>query len=333
MAAGIFLVAVRERPWKLAGFAGVTGVIALVPLALPEELITHEPHTEMVYRDEDRYGVFQVNALPNGMLSVTNNHTRLIHYLGAASTSYVQQMQGHLGMFFHPEAKSVVVLGSGYGITAGALGLYPQLERVDAVEILPALVDTADMFEPYNFAYHRNPRVRVVIDDGRHYLTRLKDRFDIVSINVSDPRLPGGSSLFHADFYEVVKQHLNEGGVVLQHAFGTERRLVLSTMGRSFKYVLLFPSYQNGFNVVASDRPLVADPARIDALAATPGVREALRGIGIIAPPSVGRLFSQGLRPQDVPSLFDDPRDATDDLPLLEYSSRGGAAGLFFSNE
>ncbi|ATB35709.1 hypothetical protein CYFUS_001123 [Cystobacter fuscus] len=333
VAAGIFLAAVRERPWKLAGFAGVTGVLALVPLALPEELITHEPHTQMVYRDEDRYGVFQVNALPNGMLSVTNNHTRLIHYLGAASTSYVQQMQGHLGMFFHPEAKTAVVLGSGYGITAGALGLYPQLERVDAVEILPALVDVADLFVPYNFAYHRNPRVRVVIDDGRHYLTRLEDRFDIVSINVSDPRLPGGSSLFHADFYDVVKQHLNEGGVVLQHAFGTERRLVLSTLGRSFKYVLLFPSYQNGFNVVASDRPLVADPARIDALAATPGVREALRGIGVIAPPAVGSLFSQGLSPQDLPSLFDDPRVATDDLPLLEYSSRGGAAGLFFSNE
>ncbi|OJH37399.1 fused MFS/spermidine synthase [Cystobacter ferrugineus] len=333
VAAGIFLVAVRERPWKLAGFAGVTGVIALVPLSLPEDLITHEPHTQMVYRDEDRYGVFQVNALPNGMLSVTNNHTRLIHYLGAASTSYVQQMQGHLGMFFHPEAKTAVVLGSGYGITAGALGLYPQLERVDAVEILPALVDVADLFMPYNFAYHRNPRVRVVIDDGRHYLTRLEDRFDIVSINVSDPRLPGGSSLFHADFYEVVKQHLNEGGVVLQHAFGTERRLVLSTLGRSFKYVLLFPSYQNGFNVVASDRPLVADPARIDALAATPDVREALRGIGVIAPPAVGSIFSQGLSPRDVPGLFDDPRVATDDLPLLEYSSRGGAAGLFFSNE
>jgi spermidine synthase len=242
-------------------------------------------------------------------------------------------MQGHLGMFFHPEAKTAVVLGSGYGITAGALGLYPQLERVDAVEILPALVEVADLFVPYNFAYHRNPRVRVVIDDGRHYLTRLEDRFDIVSINVSDPRLPGGSSLFHADFYDVVKQHLNERGIVLQHAFGTERRLVLSTLGRSFKHVLLFPSYQNGFNVVASDWPLEADPARIDTLAATPGVREALLDIGLIAPPAVGEIFSRGLTPRDVPGLFDDPQVATDDLPVLEYSSRGGAAGLFFSNE
>ncbi|HEX8440094.1 fused MFS/spermidine synthase [Archangium sp.] len=333
VAAGVFLLGVRERLPKLVGLGAVTLVVTLVPMSMPEELVTLGAHEEMVYRDEDRYGVFQVNALPGGLINVTNNHTKLIHYLGAASTAYVQQMQGHLGMFFHPEAKTAVVLGSGYGITAGALGLYPQLERVDAVEILPAMVEVADMFMPHNFGYHRNPRVRVVVDDGRHYLTRLKDKFDIVSINVSDPRLPGGSSLFHTDFYDIVKQHLTEDGVVIQHAFGTETRLVLSTLGRSFKYVRLFPAYQNGYNVIASDRPLEADPAKIDALAKTPSVREALRGIGLIEPLHAGAVFSKGLTPEDVPNLFNDPSVATDDFPMLEYSSRGGVAGMFFSNE
>lgn len=331
--AGVFLLGVRERMPKLLGLGAVTASLTLVSLLMPEELLTHESYEKVVYRDEDRYGVFQVNELPNGMLSVTNNHTKLIHYLGAPSTSYVQQMQGHLGMFFRPEARTAVVLGSGYGITAGALGLYPQLERVDAVEILPAMVEVADMFMPYNHGYHRNPRVRVVVDDGRHYLTRLKERFDIVSINVSDPRLPGGSSLFHTDFYDIVKQHLTPGGVVLQHAFGTESRLVLSTLKRSFKYVRLFPAYQNGYNVVASDEPLVADPKKIDALAAQPGVRQALREIGLIQPLSAGEVYAQGLSPEDIPRLFNDPDVANDDFPLLEYSSRGGVAGMFFSNE
>jgi spermidine synthase len=333
VAAVLFLRGVSVRLPKLAGLGVVTAVVTAVPLALPEELVTLEPYEKMVFRDEDRYGVFQVNALPGGLLNVTNNDTKLIHYLGAASTSYVQQMQGHLGMFFRPEAKTAVVLGSGYGITAGALGLYPQLERVDAVEILPAMVETADLYMPQNFGYHRNPRVRVVVDDGRHYLTRLPDRFDIVSINVSDPRLPGGSSLFHADFYDIVKQHLTEGGVVIQHAFGTEARLVLTTLAHSFKYVQLFPAYQNGFNVVASDQPLVADPEKIDALARIPSVREALHGIGLIEPLRAGAVFSKGLTPQEVPGLFNDFQVATDDFPLLEYSSRGGVAGMFFSNE
>lgn len=333
VAAGVFLLGVRERLPKLVGLGAATAVLTFVPLATPEELVTQAPFEKLVYREEDRYGVFQVTALPNGQLNVTNNHTRLIHYLGAPSTSYVQQMQGHLGMFYRPEAKTAVVIGSGYGITAGALGLYPQLERIDAVEILPALVSVADLFMPYNLGYHHNPRVNVVVDDGRHYLARSKDRFDIISVNLSDPRLPGSSSLYHADFYAIVKQHLTPGGVVLQHTFGTESRLVLTTLQQSFAYVRLFPSYQNGYNVIASDQPLEADPAKIDALTRIPAVGQALRDIGIIPPLRAGEVFSQGLKPEDLPRLFNDSRVATDDFPLLEYSSRGGVAGLLSSNE
>ncbi|ATB33353.1 fused MFS/spermidine synthase [Melittangium boletus] len=333
VAAGVFLLGVRERLPKLVGLGVATLVLALIPLSTPEELVTVASYEKLLYRDEDRYGVFQVNALPNGMLNVTNNNTRLVHYLGAPSTSYVQQMQGHLGMFFRPESRKVAVLGSGYGITAGALGLYPQLERVDAVEILPALVEMADLFMPYNLGYHHNPRVHVVVDDARHYLTRVDERFDIVSINMSDPRLPGGSSLYHSDFYDIVKQHLTPGGLVLQHVFGTEIRLVLTTMKHSFKYVRLFPTYQNGYNVLASDEPLEADPAKIDALTEHPPVQQALREIGLLEPLSASKVFSKGLTPEELPRLFNDPRIATDDFPVLEYSSRGGIAGMFFSNE
>ncbi|HEY8209697.1 MAG TPA: fused MFS/spermidine synthase, partial [Myxococcaceae bacterium] len=225
VAAVVFGAAARGRARAYGALAAV-GVFALVPAMLPEQLTLVGPGEELVFRREDAHGVFQV-LRAGRVLKVTNNRTQLIHYLGAFSTSFVQQMQGHLGVLFNPEAKTAAVLGSGYGITAGALGLYPSLQRVDAVEILPAMVEAADLFDPFNLGYHRNPRVRVVVDDGRHFLARSPDRYDIISINVSDPRLPGGSALFHADFYEVVKRHLQPGGVVVQHAFGTETALVL----------------------------------------------------------------------------------------------------------
>lgn len=318
---------------RLYGIGGAVAVFALIPAVLPPQLTLADPREELVYRREDAHGVFQVLRLPGGLFKVTNNRTQLVHYLGALSTSYVQQMQGHLGMFFHPGAKTAAVLGSGYGITAGALGLYPQLERVDAVEILPAMVDASDLFTPHNLGYHRNPRVRVTVDDGRHFLARGQDRYDIISINVSDPRLPGGSSLFHQDFYRVVKAHLNEGGVVIQHAFGTELVLVLTTLSRSFQHVRLFPAYQNGFNVVAADHPLEADPAAIDRLAAIPQVAEQLRAIGLLPPVRPSLVFSRGLKPEDVPGLFNAEEIATDDRPLLEFSARGGGGGMLFSNE
>ena len=62
------------------------------------------------------------------------------------------------------------MIGSGYGITAGALALYEQMERVDAMEILPAMVAAAPLFEPHNFSYQERANVNVVVGDGWHFL-------------------------------------------------------------------------------------------------------------------------------------------------------------------
>lgn len=329
----VFAAGVSARRERLAGLGLATAVFLAIPAVLPPQLSLVGAGEERVLRKEDEYGVFQVLRLPSGLLKVTNNRTQLVHYLGAFSTSYVQQMQGHLGMFFCPEAKNALVLGSGYGITAGALGTYRQLAQVDAVEIVPAMIEAADLFEPFNLSYHRNPRVRVIQDDGRHFLARSTTRYDIISVNVSDPRLPGSANFFHQEFYELAKRRLAEGGVVIQHAFGTEIATVLSTLAKSFAYVRLFPAYQNGFNVVAADHPLVGDVEKIDRLAAAPEVAAALQSIGILDPLSPGRVFSEGFTPEDFPVFFSRDRIATDDHPLLEFSSRGSAAGLFHSNE
>jgi spermidine synthase len=329
----VFIATVPSRWAKLAGLLGATAVFSSIYWVLPEQLTVLGERQELLFRKEDAYGVFQVVRLPDSTLMVSENRTVLVYYLGALSTSYVQQMQGHLGIFFNPDAKRALVLGSGYGITAGALGTYPQLERVDAVEIVPAMVEAADLFMPFNLSYHRNPRVRTIVDDGRHFLANSRDRYDIISINVSDPRIPGSSAFFHRDFYELAKQHLTPSGVVLQHAFGTELHAVMSTLASSFKNLQMFPAYNNGYNVVASDHALSADPSAIARLTGIPATRAALESIGVLTPFDPARVYSHGLVPSDVPALFAETRIASDDHPLIEFSRRGDARSLFASNE
>jgi spermidine synthase len=242
-------------------------------------------------------------------------------------------MQGHLGIFYRPEAKRALVLGSGYGITAGAMGLYPGLERIDAVEILPAMVNAAGRFVPYNFSYHRNPKIQVHVDDGRHFLSRITDRYDIISVNVSDPHLPGGSALFHRDFYKIAKLHLNPGGVIVQHAFGAEAPIVLSTLLDSFRYARFFPSYANGYNVVVSDSPLDLDEARVKALVAAPRVREGLETIGFHEPIAITAYLTHALRPNRGKEAIDESLIATDDRPRIEFAWTNDFSNLLFSNE
>lgn len=323
----------ERRRAHLAGLVATTLVLHLTTTLLPPQLTLLAEGEELLFRKEDEYGVFQVTRRPDGLIKVTNNRTELIYFLGLVATSYVQEMQGHLGMFYQPEARSALVLGSGYGVTAGALTRYPRLERIDAVEIVPGMVEAAALFEPYNHGYHRDPRVNLVVDDGRHFLAAGDATYDIVSINVSDPHLPGGSSLFHVDFYDTVKQRLNAGGVVIQHAFGSDVDIVLRTLLASFEHVKLFRAYGNGYNVVAADHPLTFDAAAVDGLLEADGVRQSLRTIGLLEPLAPSDLLATAIDREVVERSLPHGPVATDDFPALEFAWSARPSLVLFSNE
>jgi spermidine synthase len=289
----------------------------------------------LIFRAEDEYGVLQIAGQANSHCArVSNNKTDLVFLIGSPETDYVQQMQGHLGMFYAPQARRVAVLGNGYGITAGAFSLYPTLERVDAVEILPVMMAVTSQFAGHNFNYFDDPRVRLIVDDGRHFLARASGSYDVISVNVSDPRLPGGSALFHKEFYDLAKSRLSKGGIVVQHVFGPQSRTAISTLCHCFRHVRLFPSYGNGYNVVASDGELRISEDQVARLASEPRVRAALASIGVIPPISPADVLRAGLDPLDCPALFDPNCPiATDNFPRIEFSWSDNGLENFHSND
>jgi spermidine synthase len=322
-----------QRRWGWTGIGAAALSVAILPLVMPEQLHVARAGENSVLRVEDEWGVFQLSALSDGRLRVTNNRTDLVFLLGEFDTTYVQEMQAHIGSFMRPAARTALVLGSGYGITAGAFTVNPRIEHIDAVEILPAMVTAADRFQPYNRGFHRNPRVQVVVDDGRHFLARNQNRYDIISVNITDPHLPGASNLFNNDFYEVVKRHLNPDGVVIQHAFGSDKDIVLSTLKHAFHYLRAFPAYGSGYNVAVSDSPIRPERADVEQLAALPSMREALSQLGIAPPIDAWSTFSRGLPPSALRGVIRSDLISTDDRPLLEFSHRGDVLAWFFSNE
>ena len=72
----------------------------------------------------------------------------------------------------------------------------PARDREDHLGGVAVLVPNAVYFERGTHDYLENPKVRIHIADGRHFLASAREPYDIISINVSDPYLPGSSSLF-----------------------------------------------------------------------------------------------------------------------------------------
>jgi spermidine synthase len=320
----------RPTDHALAVAAGV-GFLAIILPRGTEVPPVVEPAGAIV-RSEDAHGIFSVVRVDEGRLRVLNNRTELVYHYGDPITQYVQETQAYFPMLYAPRLENVLNIGSGYGITAGAFAQVAEVRSIDAVEIVPALVEHAKLFSPGNHGYHENPRVRVHITDGRHFLATTPARYDIISVNLSDPYLPGSSSFFSREFYELARSRLSEGGVLTQHIFGPDVGSLYHGIAEVFPHVKAIPSYGNGLTVIASMAPL--KPHQRDVFFSKYDEGRALLGPigldgGLAGFEKLIALGDDELR--ELASRAPEFR-ISDDMPTLEFRRIPGQLGLFYSN-
>lgn len=174
-----------------------------------------------------------------------------------------QVMSGLLVAALHPEARKALVIGLGTGSTGGWLGVVPGMERVDVVELEPAIVDIAEALAEVNHDVVRNPRVRIQIGDAREVLLASPERYDLVFSEPSNPYRAGIASLFTREYYQAVSQRLEPGGLFLQWVQGyevdtTTVRTVLTTLRTVFPSIQAWRTHRDLF-LLASHEPLVPD--------------------------------------------------------------------------
>ena len=75
---------------------------------------------------------------------------------------------------------------------------------------------TSRYFDAENHNVLNDPRTRFIYDDARHYVLTTGDKFDIITSDPIHPWVKGTATLYSKEYFEVVKQHLNPGGVVTQ---------------------------------------------------------------------------------------------------------------------
>ena len=129
----------------------------------------------------------------------------------------LQRLLGHMSALMHPEPRSVLVVGFGAGVTAGSFVLHPGVKRIVICEIEPLIPRmVAPYFSKENYDVLHDPRVEVVYDDARHYILTTHEKFDVITSDPIHPWVKGAASLYTKDYFELVKAHLNPGGVVTQ---------------------------------------------------------------------------------------------------------------------
>jgi spermidine synthase len=199
-------------------------------------------------------------------VSERSNGVRNYHNAGKVQASSepqdmrLQRMLGHLTTLVPRSAKAVVVIGCGAGVTAGAVSVDPGVEHETIAEIeplVPRVVST--YFAEHNFDVVRNPKVSVHIDDARHFLLTTREKFDAVTSDPLDPWVKGAAMLYTREFFELVKQRLNPGGVVtlFVQLYESNTEAVKSEVGTFFEAFPRGMVFANTYNGAGYDLVLL----------------------------------------------------------------------------
>ncbi|MFB3855426.1 MAG: fused MFS/spermidine synthase [Vicinamibacterales bacterium] len=260
-----------------AGFVAaivVVGVLVRTVSPVPGMLVAYGRYaptwlglSEVFYVGEGVNSSVAVSRRPNGVLNYHN--AGKVQASSEPQDMRLQRMLGHLTTLVPENPRKVLVIGCGAGVTAGAASIDPKVQELTIAEIeplVPRVVSTH--FGDHNFRVIENPKVRVQIDDARHYLFVKKERYDAITSDPLDPWVKGAAMLYTSEFFELVKSRLNPGGVftLFVQLYETNTEAVKSEVGtflQAFPNGVAFGNTQNGQGY---DMVLVGqvEPMRID---------------------------------------------------------------------
>ncbi|HZY05847.1 MAG TPA: fused MFS/spermidine synthase, partial [Anaeromyxobacteraceae bacterium] len=249
--------------------------------------------------------------------------------IGQSSTGVdrKQQVLAHFPFLLGPGGppRKVLTIGLGTGILTGEVARHPGVERVDVVELEPAVIEAARAFEDWNDRALANPRVRVINDDGVGFLRRSPERYDAVISDGKSRSGHAGNALFYSlDYYRSAREHLTPGGLMIQWVPldlpGEDLRIIVRTFLRAFRFAFVWLGPDSCF-LAGTEEPLVLDRQRIDRELAGPATLGLQRHGWRTAEDVAALLIADGesLRPML------DQGDAVNSLehPVLEFYALG----------
>lgn len=155
----------------------------------------------------------------------------------------------------HPAPKRVLMVGLSSGSWAKVVASMPGVEKLTVVEINGGYLTLVGR-HPEVGSLLSDPKVEIAIDDGRRWMLRHQERFDVIVMNTTFHWRAHSTGLLSMDFMEIVRAHLNPGGFLFFNATGSDD--VQKTALTAFPYGMRVHNC-----IVAGDSPIAFDKERL----------------------------------------------------------------------
>jgi spermidine synthase len=240
-----------------------------------------------------------------------------------------QVMAAHIPMLFHPNPRSVLVVGVGTGQTASRFLMY-DIARLECVDIEPTIFEFIQ--EHFDSAWMDDGRVALIPEDGRNYLQHSNAKHDVISLEVGQIFRPGVAFFYTTDFYRRVRERLNPGGVLAQFVpslfFTTDQlRSVLRTFLDIFPQSALWFNSSEFLLIGVNSEKIKLHSIALERVSSNNRVHQDL-SYGywegpqnwLNRPPIL--LAGHLIGPRGLDELAGNARLYRDDLPVLDYATR-----------
>ncbi|HAA13225.1 MAG TPA: polyamine aminopropyltransferase [Cytophagales bacterium] len=219
--------------WRLAdkiptsSRRGLVSAGALVALGLLAGILFAKPiirygeqaryADKVIYEEQSRYQKLVITQWKNHYWLYLNGNLQL----STLDEALYHEPLVHPAMLLHGHPQRVLVLGGGDGFAVRELLKYPSVEQITLVDLDPAMTQlglTHPAMTLHNGRSLEDPRVEVINQDGFTYMEASLDFFDVILVDLPDPKSTDLARLYSQEMYRLCARHLTPHGVLVTQA-------------------------------------------------------------------------------------------------------------------
>lgn len=252
---GFILIFWKSMPAKQRAGLGLTA-----GAAVSVAVFFSGSYEEHVLKTEKRVEIRRDHAA--SVLSYGEGFYRLlcVNGLGMTTLTPITKFMVHLPLALHqgsPQSALVICFGMG---TSYRSALSWDIQTT-AVELVPSVKDAFGFYHADAAEVARHPKGKIIVDDGRRFLKRTSEKYDVIVVDPPPPIEAAGSSLLYSkEFFELTKLRLKPKGILQAWYPGGDLpagRALLRSLQESFPYVRCFDSVEKyGTHLLASLEPI-----------------------------------------------------------------------------
>ena len=250
--AGLFLVVFilwsnRDKKLNLVFLALILILSWFASQVSDARNVIWSPYQKLVVRESraDEIGKYIVEVNNNSYQDVMDLSDQ---YLSDNPQTFPPNLKGlsqyDMPWLFHPDPKSVLVVGAGTGNDiAGALR--HNIPSITAVEIDPAIIEIGQELHPEK--PYSSPNVTIINDDARSFFATTSEKYDVISFGLLDSHTTTSMTNARLDHYvyteesiSQVKSRLKDGGILVLN-FYAQRLFIADRMERVLEEVFNQP--------------------------------------------------------------------------------------------